>query len=203
VRRAKVVAIGGIDGSGKTSTIDTLRSNLPMSSTNFVRTSTKENARRVWSLSGADIDSPRAHFSGDVAESIRFAHAFDFLEHYEARILPLLATESLVVSDRWSYCTVAFANAGTRLGSMVSKVLMYVDPPDCFIYLDISAETAVQRIASRGEIKGDESVALLAEYRLAYEELLPSLSCPVVKITNRDHAETVARVLEICRSVTG
>lgn len=192
-----LIAVGGIDGAGKSSAVAAVVEVLGPAVAS-VATSVKVAAERVRRLSGIGSDSVLDVWS-PVADSLKFAHAFDFLEHYERELIPRFRRNQLVLSDRWSYCTVAYGDIGRRLGRQVEAVLQPVRAPDAYIYLEIDPELAHSRILSRGVPKLDESLAILREYSLAYERLLPTLPCRVVRLRNDERHSTVNGVLDVCR----
>jgi dTMP kinase len=193
--RCTIIAICGIDGSGKSTIIDRLRAEPMLRDACFIKKQDKENINRVIDLNTPIGPMPQAYLKGPLAASIRWAHAFDYLRFYETTVRPLTRRHSILVSDRWSFCPIAFANVGTRLAEDIDFLLRHVGRPDLTIFLDVDAETAFARLQARGPVLDDEHIDLLRAYREAYENYFASYSGPLERIrsTGKDQAYHDAR----------
>jgi len=171
----KIVAICGIDGAGKSTLWETMQRDRDFKHANFVVKRLRDNLDRVIESRVADLHdddaAATALFSGSYANAIRWAHALDFLGHFDTVISPLLHQENLIVSDRWSFCPMAFADVGTSLGKDIRYLLEKVPQPDLTIFLDVSPATAHERIVRRGDLGVDERPHFLAAYQKAYEAI--------------------------------
>jgi dTMP kinase len=136
-----LVTLEGLDGSGKTTVWEALQDVYP--DAEFTREPTKtwygEAVRR--SLSEDDADP--------VAEL--FLYTADHAAHLAETIRPALASDRLVISDRYSDSRYAYQ--GASLAGQVPRPTEYVRgihqpftrPPDLTIYLDVDPETAAER----------------------------------------------------------
>ena len=82
----------------------------------------------------------------------------DRSEHVNRVILPALRQGYSVICERWNESTMAYQAGGHELNiSHVKRIIRACNfpEPDAKIFLDISPQTAIQRINSRGG-KGDK-----------------------------------------------
>jgi dTMP kinase len=177
-----VVAVCGIDGAGKTSTCASVGLQSELRGVAVVGKRDRRDVqllRRL--LPVAEIDEMNL-LSGPYAEAVRWAHALDFLRFYDHDVLPRNGQAWLVISDRWTVCSIAYADVGTDLGQQIAAALAPCRPADLIVYLDIDPEAAVHRIRQRGDGRPDESLAILRHYREMYERWLPRSGSEVVRI---------------------
>jgi dTMP kinase len=163
-----LVTLEGLDGSGKTTCMDALRStdSVP-SETVFTREPTNswygEAVRR--SINDDDADS--------LAEL--FLYTADHADHVANTIGPALDAGKLVVSDRYSDSRYAYQ--GVTLADRFDDALGFVRevhepwtrPPDATLYLDIDPETAAERSGTTNKF---ETVAHLERVQANYERLI-------------------------------
>lgn len=182
-----IVALCGIDGAGKSSTCTDLGTNPRLAHASVVakrdRRDTDVLCRR-FPEAEADEDRVRA---GPYATAVRWGHALDFLRFYEEVAVPAQRDTGLVISDRWTICSIAYADVGTSLGEAVAGALSPCRPADLLIYLDIQPELAFRRIQERGDAQANEALPLLELYRAMYGRWLPKMASDVVRFVVDDH----------------
>src|SRR6266542_3723629 len=123
---ADIVAFCGIDGSGKTTTLDRLREDDRFRFARFVKKQQKDDFQRVLRLAPPSEPLSEAYFEGHFAQAARWAHALDFLRFYETVVQPQESGADLILSDRWSFCTITFADFGTDLRAEIEFLLQSV-----------------------------------------------------------------------------
>jgi len=180
---APVIAVCGIDGSGKTSLVECLRRDDRLTGAAFVKKEQKEDFQRLLRLSPPTEAVPEAYFRGYFAEAARWAHALDFLRFYENVVAPIGKTCPVIVSDRWTFCTITFAEIGTNLALQIEWLLRNVPLPALTVYLDIDPEIALQRLLSRGALAHDEDLELLRAYRDAYRKYFATYKGPLLSLS--------------------
>jgi len=196
-RSSKIIAICGIDGSGKTSLVRRLRESSLLGGASFVKKEQKENFERVLRLAPPTNSMPDAYLRGVFAHASRWAHALDFLRYYEQIVQPLERQHvPLIVSDRWAFCTITFADIGIDLKDEIEYLLRNVPRPDLTIHLDVPPHTAMTRLLARGALAHDESLELLTEYRNAYERYFEHYNAPLVTIPSMSEDETFKRTID-------
>jgi thymidylate kinase len=177
-----VVALCGIDGAGKTSTCLGLGRDAALAGAAIVAKRDRRDAELLGRLFPEAESSPEGLLHGPYAQAVRWAHALDFLRFYEQEVVSRSGRTWLVISDRWTVCSVAYADVGTGLGEQVAAVLAPCRPADLVVHLDVDPHVAVRRIGARGDGKPDEALPILQRYREAYERWLPRLGGEVVRI---------------------
>jgi dTMP kinase len=184
---AVLVAITGIDGAGKSSLVNALSEAdlAPGVTVAVVNKRERQCLPRLLRLHGPRSLERDMQYDRGLATAIRWAHAYDFLSFYENEALPALRSSPLVISDRWTLCSIAYANTGVRLGAQVAEALSCCRTPDLVIHLDIDPAVAYQRLYARGEVGPDEDVGILTAYRDAYDELVAD-DPSVVRLKNDD-----------------
>lgn len=192
---SRFIVFCGIDGAGKTTIVQRLKREASLKDALFLKRAEKPNFDRLMRLSRSSIPMPEAYLQGSFADAIRWAHAFDYLRYYEAAIRPIENSGNLVFSDRWSFCSITFADAGTKLGSDVEFLLRCIPRPALTFYLDIDEKTAADRISRRGPLAEDEDLSLLAAYRAAYERYFSAYEGPLVSIKAANEDDIYSQVL--------
>ena len=81
--------------------------------------------------------------------ALALAFAADRCDHIAREILPMLQSETWVVSDRYLYSSLAYQSI-TKPLSWVRNVNRFVHPANLTIYLRVSSEVAARRRAKRG-----------------------------------------------------
>lgn len=160
-----LVTLEGIDGSGKTTVATALKDRYPdaMHTAEPTTSWIGDAVRRSVAASDAD---PLAEL---------FLYTADHAAHLANTIRPALASNDLVISDRYSDSRYAYQ--GVTLNSQFEDALEYIQkihepftrPPDVTIYLDIDPETAAQRAADDNKF---EQIEFLADVRANYERLI-------------------------------
>ncbi|TMR20728.1 dTMP kinase [Nonomuraea turkmeniaca] len=146
-RRGYFVAVCGIDGSGKTTQLETV-ANYLSSEGEVVRTRQPSDLYRGDPAVRAMLDmadpGPLA-----VPELAVFA-AFDRLRHIRTTVLPALERGASVVTDRYVYSTYSYflARGVDDLGWLM-ELNRYAPEPDLTLYLDVPTDVAAKRIIAR------------------------------------------------------
>ena len=203
-KRAKIVAICGLDGSGKSSLVKLLRDDPRFRRAVCVSKRLKENVNAVVQVCSGVEHAPDDYFRGPFAEAIRWAYAFDFLKFYDEEVLPHLGQDVFIISDRWSACSITYAEAGVGLGDEIHELLRCVPPPDLTIYLDVSPEEAVRRIVARGGQNEYEHMDVLRDCARAYERWWPKLSSPdarAERVINDDLESAYRRAVTLIEQI--
>ncbi len=144
----KLIAVEGLDGSGKTTQIHLLKRWLEISgyrvfftewnSSILVKKATKKGKKR-------QLLTPT---------TFSLIHATDFADRYECQILPMLKARYIVLCDRYLYT--AFARDSVRGcdSGWLRRIYGYAVKPDITFYFHVSFEVAIDRIlAGRQKLK--------------------------------------------------
>jgi len=150
-KKGFLIAIEGIDGAGKSTVLKLLEKKL---STSFSVVCTKEPGGT--SL-GTDL---RAILQKPFSRSFRtefLLFAADRAQHFEEKILPLLQTNTVVISDRMADSSLVYQGYGRGLNKHVLSTInmwaMQGHSPDYTIYVRTPIDVALNRINKRNESK--------------------------------------------------
>jgi len=146
--QGRLIAVEGIDGSGKSTQIHLLEKMLKY---NNVRVFLTE-----WNSSAVvrEITSKGKKKGSLTPTTFSLLHATDFADRYERNILPLLHAGYFVLADRYVYT--AFARDVVRgcHPLWVRKVYSFARKPDTVFYFRVPIDVAVERIiAGRPKLK--------------------------------------------------
>ncbi len=165
--RGRLIAVCGIDGSGKTTLISALGARLR------ARGFDVETTRQPTDFYRTNIAVRAYHDTGEQMmwpEGIALLSACDRLLHLRRDIVPALDRGAIVLCDRYVAAAYAIFAARGLPVDWVEAINTYVPPAHMTLLLDLPATTAVERIARRGEhIRLEErSAAFLERVRQQY-----------------------------------
>lgn len=183
------IAIEGIDGSGKTTVITKLASQLPRA---YV---TREPSGgpvgrliKEWALRGGTIDPH--------VDALLFAA--DRIEHYKREIEPKLRERYIVITERYIESSVAYQGAAGVDIEFLELINAAVPKPDLTIVLDIDPEEAIRRVSERGTLEKFENLHFLKKVREIYLQRAARGGYPVVNAA-RPPDEVAAEVYRLAR----
>jgi len=191
-----LVTLEGLDGSGKTTAWEALRSaaadgDLPEDAV-FTREPTDSWYGEAVQRSIEDPDAdPLAEL---------FLYTADHAAHLAETVEPALARGHLVVSDRYSDSRYAYQ--GATLSDRLPDALEFVRdvhrpwtrPPDATVYLDVDPETAADRAGATNKF---ETASYLARVRENYETLVAAEPDRFVRVdASRSREDVVEAVLD-------
>jgi dTMP kinase len=135
------IVIEGIDGSGKT--LHSRNLCFQLRKKGFVCKNTAEPSKGLIGRLLRDEFLSRRKISPEI-ETLLFAA--DRFHHIKYDILPMLRKNSIVISDRYHYASIAYQGAQGVDIKWIRNVNNFVIKPDLAIYLDVPAEIALDRI---------------------------------------------------------
>ncbi len=148
----KLIAVEGLDGSGKSTQLYLVRRWLELSGTRVFFT--------AWNSSELVKKSTSKGKTGKMLTPTTFSliHATDFADRYERQILPLLRAGYIVLCDR--YVFTAFARDVVRGVDpvWVRKLYSFATLPDLTLYFRVPLEISLERIlGGRPQLKFHEA----------------------------------------------
>jgi dTMP kinase len=146
-----LIAIEGVDGSGKSSVMQPLKEALEKAGHNV--TITKEPGDTTLGKSLRKLLHEEKEHICDKTEYLLFAA--DRAQHFQEVVLPALDTGKVVISDRLNNSSVAYQGYGRELDiEMIKKIndwAMNGRYADIIVYLELDYKTGLQRTVSRGK----------------------------------------------------
>lgn len=148
----KLIAVEGLDGSGKSTQIYLVRRWLELegykvfftewNSSSIVKNATKRGKKR-------NLLTPT---------TFSLIHCTDFADRYERNILPMLKAGFIVLADRYKYTALARDTVRGCSGQWVEKLYSFAAQPDITFYFHLPLKMALGRIlAGRPELKYHEA----------------------------------------------
>ncbi len=144
-----LIAICGMDGSGKTTQLNLLKKNLEISGYEVYITKQPTN----WYRKDRRLQNYlEGHLPEDklLLRELALFSAADRLRHYQTEIYPNESAGKIVISDRYVFTTYAYFMA-RGIGDLewLKSINKFIPLPDITIYLDVPAEIALNRIIKR------------------------------------------------------
>lgn len=150
-----LVALCGIDGSGKTTQARILKEYYQNKGMGVIsiRQHTKyyQEDKRMYDYLHGNLEKTNLL----VAEMALFS-AFDRMRQYQVEMQPRINKNEIIIADRYVYSTYAYYIMRGLDLKWVMEINKYLPLPDCTIYIDISAERAYQRISNRNDMTLEE-----------------------------------------------
>jgi len=145
LKKGILVAIEGIDGSGKTTHAELLKDALQKDG--YSVTLLHEPTEGKWGkkiaelvIEGLDNISPKTEFE---------LFCKDRMEDVKNNIKPALERKNIVVMDRYYFSNIAYQGAKGLDPDFIEKENMFAPRPDLVVILDLPPETAISRIKNR------------------------------------------------------
>ncbi len=136
----KLVAVEGLDGSGKSTQIYLVKRWLELqgalvyftewNSSVLVKKATSKGKKR-------QLLTPT---------TFSLIHATDFADRYERQILPLLRAGYIVLADRYLYTALARDSVRGVDRKWVEQLYSFATPPDITFYFEVPLEVSLKRI---------------------------------------------------------
>jgi dTMP kinase len=185
-----LVSLEGLDGSGKSTVWEHLRSGRGAGYT-FTHEPTD-------SWYGEAVDrSIRTEGASSLAELFLFTA--DHADHLERVVKPALDRGEVVLTDRYSDSRYAYQ--GAAIADVVDEPVAYVQrihapftrPPDLTIYFEVDPATAVERSGATNKL---EQQAFLETVQENYEQLIAAEPARFVRVNAEQPLEAVIEAVE-------
>ncbi len=202
--RGKFITFEGIDGSGKSTQLRMLASDLRVKGFDVLTTMEPGGTPLGRRLRESFLETEEN--VSPLAELLLFAA--DRAQHVDFLIKPAIKEGKIVISDRYADATFAYQGAGRGFSeTMVRQIIKLATgglKPDLTLFFDVSIDKALMRTKSRdnsGEKKNrmdSETAEFYERVRTAYFEIAEKEPKRFVKVDGNDSVEEVhARVLQI------
>lgn len=149
--RGKFITFEGIDGSGKSTQLRMLASDLRVKGQNVLTTMEPGGTPLGRRLRESFLETEET--VAPLAELLLFAA--DRAQHVELLLKPSLEEGKIVISDRYADATFAYQGAGRgfpeTLVNQIIKIATNGLKPDLTLFFDVSIEKALMRTDSRNE----------------------------------------------------
>jgi dTMP kinase len=176
----RFIVVEGLEGAGKTTAIDTLRSYLKSQAKQVIMTREPGGTQL-----GEQLRALLKHgVEGEVVEP-----RAELLMMYAARvqlveqvIQPALLRGDWVISDRFEMSTYAYQGGGRGFDKVtidsLSAICLQGFKPDLIIYMDISPEKGLERVTGRGEFDRieQESLDFFQRVHKAYLDMVGTMN---------------------------
>lgn len=136
----KLIAVEGIDGSGKSTQLYLLKRWLELEGYRVFFTEWNSSAivKRATRKGKKNLRLTPTTFS--------LIHATDFADRYERQIMPLLQAGFIVLADRYIYTAFARDTVRGCDREWVRQLYGFARPPDITFYFDVPLEMGLRRI---------------------------------------------------------
>ena len=149
--KAKFITLEGIEGSGKTSSLESITDLFDKKSISYIVTREPGGSSIGKELRAILLD-PETEISPEVELMLMLS---DRKDHVEKIILPNLEKGNWVVSDRFMDSSIAYQGGGRQLGKkLIISLSEYLNlpQPDLTLLFDLPVETSLSRVKARGEL---------------------------------------------------
>jgi len=188
----KFIVIEGLDGSGKTTQVNFLASALKRKGKKTVVTFEPTKGRI-----GQLIDYYLKKKVVLPPASLQLLFVADRLAHVQSLIKPALKEGKIVISDRFSWSTVAYGSISGLDSRWLLSLHRYCLIPDLFIFLKVKPEICLRRISKREEVKElFEKKEKLHRAEVAYDFLRQSFVDKTILVDGERTPQAIAKEIE-------
>ena len=164
------IAVEGIDGSGKSTTIREIKRYLESKGEAVYLTAeptTRATGKIVRNfLSETNSDTPLIH------EMLALAFAADRINHLREEIWPALRKKQTVITDRYFFSSIAYQSLNVSY-EWVKGINRFATLPDVLVFIDVSVDKAVERLTKfRTSTEIYEKRDLLQQIDRNYREVI-------------------------------
>lgn len=198
--RGKFITFEGIDGSGKTTQLRMLASDLRVKGWNVLTTMEPGGTPLGRRLREAFLETEEN--VSPLAELLLFAA--DRAQHIDLLIKPAIEEGKIIISDRFADATFAYQGAGRgfpeRLVNQVIKLATGALKPDLTLFFDVSIDKALMRTNSRSQTGEKinrmdfETTEFYERVRLGYLQILEKEPKRFVRIDANGSVEEVHKL---------
>ena len=190
----KLIAIMGIDGSGKTTLVRNLQK-CGCGIENWKCLSIFDNSiftEELEMVAGQQGKTRRQCFSKEL-RSITWKA--DLINNVFKYVIPELEKGSTVILDRYTLCNKVYSSLEKSGLGYMDKILEVLPSPDLGIYLDVDIDVAIRRINKRtGKERAPyEKKDGLIDLERKYKKLMSQEGYPIVKINANLSEKEVTR----------
>lgn len=177
--RGLFITVEGPDGSGKTSLVEELSSQLKEKLTVPLIVTREPGGSKIAEKIREVIIDPNHQEMDDRTEALLFAAGRR--QHIIEKIRPALAAGEVVLCDRFVDSSIAYQGAGRRIGvqevASINRFATENLTPDLTLYLDVDAQVGLNRIGSKESNREKdrlelETISFHNRVRAAYLKLL-------------------------------
>lgn len=182
--KGKLITFCGLDGSGKTTFINKISTDLDRINRNYVVTKQPTSAVRTSQIFRTYMDSPD-HENYDY-RSLSLLAASDRIQHTNQFIIPELKKGNVVLSDRYFYSCLANLKArGFYSDEWIYEIGSYIVKPDISLFFDIDVDIAIARVRERASEK-DRYIDIELQHRLReqYLSIAEDIGGIIINTTN-------------------
>lgn len=195
--KGSFITFEGIDGSGKTTQLKRLAESLKRAGRDCLLTCEPGGTPLGREIRKAFLETKQE--VEPLAELLLFAA--DRAQHVKHLILPALAAGRIVISDRYADATTAYQGAGRGFDLELIKSVIAIATdglkPDLTLFFDIDPDSAVDRMAFRGEHKMNRmDLESLDFYRRVREGYLKIAAAEPVRFRVIDANRSVDEIAE-------
>lgn len=207
--RGKFIVFEGIDGSGKSTQLDLLKSYL-VSKGLKVYVTTEPSSREIGKLIRR-ILTKEITVSEETLAALFVADRLDHIQNEDDGMLHYLDQGYCVLSDRYYWSSFAYHGLHMPIQQVVemNDICHKLLKPDLTVYLDLSAEESMNRILMRNEqLEKFEKLEFLQKIRqnyfIAFEKYSKDLAIKVVdanQSVEKCHDQIVSQVSHLIQNL--
>ena len=164
----------GIDGSGKTEYQNILKNSLIGKGMNTICIDPMQNGNMINNLKKFveknNISSIYEYFP---KSAISICYALDMLFHMNNYLSE--KSETIIISHRYDICCKVYSIINEIDITAINNICKYLPSPDLIIFLDVTPETALQRIIGREKKSWKENKRIIEKAYYIYKELIKDI----------------------------
>lgn len=179
----KLIAFTGLDCAGKTSSIRAIKVGLEQRAINAAIFENHSPFSAYWNVYKKIAKNCKQDDRLIPYEIDRFMQAFELCINCEEVLPQLLRDYNVVLSDRYIIDKIIYGQLRGQQDLAENALATIQTQPDFTLFLDVSVETAIKRIANKGGPEDwKEEPEMLKKAYAVYQTMLTQSGHPIVRI---------------------
>lgn len=190
----RIVCFCGIDGSGKSTLIDKIKTSALAENFLFKSFNYRDNVAQFINQNPKIDISSINRYSYRAKSRLVDAYAIDFVNFYKNEIESLEDTKKIILCDRWFHDILAFESSLSVKSKITEKLFTGINKGDLIFYINAIPEIAYKRQLRVG-ILSKKNLSLLVDYYNGYNNYFKNSNLIYFEVHNNKNIDKSLNII--------